>query len=61
MKFPKMPKLPKWGWVVLVLVAVWYIFLREGFSPKRPGGARMAMEPPKGAAAAFAATKQKTA
>ena len=40
MKFPKMPKLPKWGWVVLVLVAVWYIFLREGvdstLSPPKP-------------------------
>jgi len=35
MKFPKMPK---WAWIVLVLVAVWYIFVREGvdatLSPK---------------------------
>jgi hypothetical protein len=30
MKFPKMPKLPTWGWIVLVLVAVWYVFVREG-------------------------------
>ena len=32
MKFPKMPKLPTWAWIVLVLVAVWYIFVREGFA-----------------------------
>jgi hypothetical protein len=25
----KMPKVPTWGWVLLVLVGLWYIFLRE--------------------------------
>lgn len=41
MKFPKMPKLPMWAWIALVLVAVWYIFVREGFAeymtPTKPG------------------------
>ena len=40
MKMPKMPKIPTWGWIVLVLVAVWYIFVREGFAeymtPSKP-------------------------
>ena len=31
MKMPTMPKLPKWGWILLVLVGLWYVFLREGF------------------------------
>lgn len=26
----KFPKIPKWGWMLIVLVAVWYIFVREG-------------------------------
>lgn len=25
----KMPKVPTWGWVLLVLVGLWYVFLRE--------------------------------
>lgn len=30
MKMLKMPKLPTWAWVLLVLAVVYYVFLREG-------------------------------
>jgi hypothetical protein len=37
MKMPKMPKIPMWGWAVLVLAVVYYVFLREGMAmPKNP-------------------------
>ena len=33
----KMPKVPMWGWIVLVLVGLWYVFLRERMEmPKNP-------------------------
>jgi hypothetical protein len=33
----KMPKVPMWGWVVLVLAVVYYVFVREGMAmPKSP-------------------------
>jgi hypothetical protein len=33
----KMPKVPMWGWIVLVLAIVYYVFIREGMAmPKKP-------------------------
>jgi hypothetical protein len=33
----KMPKVPMWGWVVLVLAVVYYVFVREGMEmPSKP-------------------------
>jgi hypothetical protein len=26
----KMPKIPTWGWALLVIAVVYYVFLREG-------------------------------
>ena len=40
MKMPKMPKIPQWGWVLLVVAALWFVFLREGvdatLTPPKP-------------------------
>jgi len=30
MKMPAMPKVPTWGWVLIALVVVYYVFMREG-------------------------------
>ena len=33
----KMPKVPMWGWIVLVLAVVYYVFVREGMAmPPKP-------------------------
>jgi hypothetical protein len=37
MKMPKMPKVPMWGWIVLALAVVGYVFMRERMSmPPKP-------------------------
>jgi len=30
MKMPAMPKVPTWGWVLIALAVVYYVFMREG-------------------------------
>ena len=41
-----MPKIPTWGWIVLVLAVVWYVFLREGFDTKKaPAPTKVAAAP----------------
>ena len=33
----KMPKVPMWGWAVLLLAVVYYVFIRERMAmPKKP-------------------------
>jgi len=31
----KMPTIPKWGWILIVLAAVYYVFMREGMAVKK--------------------------
>ena len=31
----RMPKIPTWGWILLVLVVGYYVFLREGMTVKK--------------------------
>jgi hypothetical protein len=41
----KMPKVPMWGWIVLVLAVVYYVFVREGMAmPKKPEPTQVASD-----------------
>jgi hypothetical protein len=31
----KMPKIPTWGWALLVLAVFYYVFMREGMAVKK--------------------------